>query len=364
MRVYLARATLRPVSRGISPRTAPHLKVLPSLLASFASIAHALPLPDVTGGVSDLSLAPLGNYKVESGSSLASTSKACSSPVSGDAVAAGVSTYPAPEDCRLLLVCAGSPRAGSTAQCAIARGVLDLIGYGEKSAGRSFSSLLHENQVDVDYWNFHLHTLCSDGVDCALKYPSHPLKDVTEWRAYTDNIKDEKLRGDMDNAMTMFKDAVESLNTVTGDSIVALKSHEFDESLMNVCKKRVVMTISRDQEKVYESAKDLKWFEGSDARETFEKYYTQWSHWADCWRSAATLSPDSTRLIDMEYEALRYAKSFKKEVRRIAVTLGEMLGIEKEHLNLDWISEEAAKKYFHTELNTELNRGTLPPKSN
>ena len=66
----------------------------------------------------------------------------------------------------------------------------------------------------------------------------------------------------------------------------------------------------------------------------------------------------------MEYEALRYAKSFKKEVRRIAVTLGEMLGIEKEHLNLDWISEEAAKKYFHTELNTELNRGTLPPKSN
>ena len=62
--------------------------------------------------------------------------------------------------------CARSPRAGSTAQCAIARGVLDLIGYGEKSAGRSFSSLLHENQVDVDYWNFHLHTLCSDGVDC------------------------------------------------------------------------------------------------------------------------------------------------------------------------------------------------------
>ena len=45
------------------------------------------------------------------------------------------------------------------------------------------------------------------------------------------------------------------------------------------------------------------------------------------------------------------------------MTLGEMLGIEKEQLDLTWISEEMVKRFFHTELNTELNRGTLPPKS-
>ena len=360
---HLARATLRPVSRGISPRTAPHLRVLQAPSASADFIAHASSLPIVTGGVSDLSLAPLGNQKVKSESSLASTSKECSSPVSDAAVAAGLSTYPSPEDCRLLLVCAGSPRAGSTAQCTIARGVLDLIGYGEKSAGRSFSGLLREEQVNVDYWNFHLHTLCSDGVDCASKYPANPLKDATEWRTYTDSIEDKKIHADMDNAMRMFEGALEALNTVTGDSIVALKSHEFDESLMNVCKKRVVLTISRDKEEVYESAHDLKWFQGPDARDYFERYHTQWSHWADCWRSAATLSPNSTKLIDMEYESLGHAKSFKKQVRRIAVTLGAMLGIEKEQLDLTWISEEMVKRFFHTELNTELNRGTLPPKS-
>ena len=67
-----------------------------------------------------------------------------------------------------LVVCAGSPRASSTAECTIAQHVLEYMLTGEKQKGYTDQ----DKATYLGYWNYHLHTLCGDGDGCRAECPA------------------------------------------------------------------------------------------------------------------------------------------------------------------------------------------------
>ena len=76
-----------------------------------------------------------------------------------------VFTYDVPKQCAMMMVCAGSPRAASTAHCMIAEHVL-------KDDGRAGvwdpEGSAHDQPQYTGYWNYHLHSLCDDGENCDI----------------------------------------------------------------------------------------------------------------------------------------------------------------------------------------------------
>ena len=88
-------------------------------------------------------------------------SKCNADSMSNAARSKGVFVYDPPEQCQMMVICAGSPRAASTAHCMIAEHVIQHIMDSRKKIGRSKPEY-------VGYWNYHLHAVCSDGQPCPL----------------------------------------------------------------------------------------------------------------------------------------------------------------------------------------------------
>ena len=117
-----------------------------------------------------------------------------------------------------MVVCAGSPRAASTAECTLAEHVLEYMMEDEHRAGR----LQQEKATYLGYWNYHLHQLCSDGFDCENKYPAD-LRDLwtrDDWSNALSNVDGgDDIRTEMDNYYSK-RDSVEP------SSVVIAKTHD------------------------------------------------------------------------------------------------------------------------------------------
>ena len=94
----------------------------------------------------------------------ATQSKCNADPMSNAARSKGVFVYDPPEQCQMMVICAGSPRAASTAHCMIAEHVIHYIMESRKKIGRS----KYDAPDYAGYWNYHLHAVCSDGQPCPL----------------------------------------------------------------------------------------------------------------------------------------------------------------------------------------------------
>ena len=124
-----------------------------------------------------------------------------------------------------MVVCAGSPRAASTAECTLAEHVLEYMMEDEHRAGR----LQQEKATYLGYWNYHLHQLCSDGFDCENKYPAalRELWTRDDWSNALSNIDGgDDIRTEMDNYYGK-RDSVEASSVVIGQIA------RFDETLLD-----------------------------------------------------------------------------------------------------------------------------------
>ena len=274
----------------------------------------------------------------------------CHSPLAKSAQNIGLSTYAPPDQCKAMVVCAGSPRAASTAECTLAEHVLEYMMEDEHRAGR----LQQEKATYLGYWNYHLHQLCSDGFDCENKYPEsiRNLNNRDEWANALQNVDGgQDIKSEMDNYYSK-RDSVEP------SSVVIAKSHEFDETLTTMCDRRLVLTSSRDKEEVFDSALSLGWFTQpkEESRWWFETYYDLWQQWGHCWVSA-TEGDDATARFDLNFKQLSTEGSFRAVVRLMAYELAKVLQLDDTLMDMNGIVDKVVDRDFQRELNPTLTNG-------
>ena len=270
-----------------------------------------------------------------------------------------VFTYEAPKQCAMMMVCAGSPRAASTAHCVIAEHVLKNMMTVLKSKD---ASVKHDQPQYAGYWNYHLHSLCDDGDACELYDGSD--RTVEEFESKIDTLSglDDDDRKNLKEAMGEVRVSVEQLAETDAESVVVVKTHEFDARLMGACDKRLVLTSWRDKEQVFDSGLDLGWFTypKEESRPSFEKIYDMWQSWRRCWTRAVDADPFHTRSHDLSFDALNSEDSFRAEVRRLAEIIMHVMNIPTDAFSVDWIVDEAVKQDFQEELNPTMTNGNLP----
>ena len=273
-----------------------------------------------------------------------------------------VFTYSVPKTCGLMMVCAGSPRAASTAHCMIAENVMNQV-----------LGMLHEKQLSkhdkaqyTGYWNYHLHTACNGDVDNCQLFTGK-TGDPFEFAEHIESmdfmdLETKKLTTD---AMAEVKTSLEQLHSadIDEESVVVVKTHEFDAELMNACAKRLVLTSWRDKEEVFDSGLELGWFSKPKeaSRPVFDHAYDMWSGWRRCWSSAVDADPFHTREHDLGFDALASEDSFREEITKLTKIMMHVLNIPSEGvLDVDQIVDQAVKDDFHQELNPTMTNGNLP----
>ena len=152
------------------------------------------------------------------------------------------------------------------------------------------------------------------------------------------------------------------LAAVDAESVVVVKTHEFDAHLMSACAKRLVLTSFRDKEEVFDSGLELGWFTQpkEKSRPSFNREYDIWQKWRGCWTAAVEADPFHTRLHDLSFDALNSEDSFRAEVRRLAEMIMHVMNIREDAFSVDWIVDEAVKADFQEELNPTMTNGNLP----
>lgn len=270
-----------------------------------------------------------------------------------------VFTYEPPKQCAMMLVCAGSPRAASTAHCVIAEHVLKNMMAVLKSKD---ASVAHDQPQYAGYWNYHLHSLCDDGEACELYDGSDRTVDEFESKIDTLSGLDDEKKKSLKEAMGEVRDSLSRLAEADAESVVAVKTHEFDARLMSACAKRLVLTSWRDKEQVFDSGLELGWFTypKEESRVSFDKVYDMWQSWRRCWTRAVDADPFHTRWHDLSFDALNSEDSFRAEVRRLAEIIMHVMNIPTDALSVDWIVDEAVKQDFQEELNPTMTNGNLP----
>ena len=188
----------------------------------------------------------------------------------------GVFTYSPPATCDLMVVCAGSPRAASTALCMIAEHIISSVMDAVKAAKKSISS---DEYVYAGYWNYHLHAVCSDGKECPLFDGKDGSFDEFKNHIFSiPGLSGEEKKG-LDDSMDDVKMSMEHLSSEEAKKVVIVKSHEYDATLMSSCAKRIILTSWREKEDVFDSGLELGWFAEpkEQSREDFERVYDVWS---------------------------------------------------------------------------------------
>ena len=211
------------------------------------------------------------------------------------------------------------------------------------------------------YWNYHLHVLCDDAENCESKFPAGPIEGLDAWKAHVAKLWDVQKRDKLAEGVAEMEKSIGLLDKVRRDSVVLMKSHEFDGQLMSMCRKRLILTSDRDKEEVFDSGVKLKWFDAPKwkSRPSFEKYFKVWSHWKECWDKAAEADTFHTRSHSLHFDALSTQKSFRREIKSMVLQFGNLLDIAPEHLNADEVVERTVEKDYQEELNTELSTGTF-----
>lgn len=284
----------------------------------------------------------------------AEESEECISTLSGPAHEMGLSTYDLPDECRLMVVCAGSPRAASTAECLIAQDVIDLILEAQHKRG-----LTNETRsIQAGYFNYHLHTFCDD-TDCGKTYPEGPIENAEEWRAAAGHIPDKAKRKEVYHSIDTLQAFNKAVAKATKHSAVIVKSHEFDADLMEVCNKRMILTSTRDKEEVFDSAVDLGWFESpkSASRGVFNKYFDIWKNYRRCWTEAAKADSYDTRVYDLPFAKLENDYTFREEVYKLTKLFAGLMGVDKETLDIQAIVDAVTAEDFEQDLNPMLSTG-------
>ena len=269
-----------------------------------------------------------------------------------------VFTYDAPKQCAMMMVCAGSPRAASTAHCMIAEHVLKKM-MGVLASEEKYP---HDQPLYTGYWNYHLHSLCDDGEGCELFDGSDRSVEEFEGEISVMPGLDAEEKRNLRDAMGEVRTSLDQLSMADAESVVVVKTHEFDARLMSACSKRLVLTSWRDKEAVFDSGLELGWFSQpkEKSRPSFEKVYDMWQSWRRCWTSAVDADPFHTRSHDLSFDALNSEDSFRAEVRRLAEIIMHVLNIREDAFSLDWIVDEAVKSDFQEELNPTMTNGNLP----
>ena len=289
----------------------------------------------------------------------ASSNGECSSLASA-ARAKSVFTYDVPKQCAMMMVCAGSPRAASTAHCMIAEHVLKkMMGV---LASKDPDGSAHDQPQYTGYWNYHLHSLCDDGENCDIFDGEDRSVEEFEGKIPTMNGLDTEERKNLAEAMGEVRTSLAKLAAVDAESVVVVKTHEFDAHLMSACAKRLVLTSFRDKEEVFDSGLELGWFTQpkEKSRPSFDREYDIWQKWRGCWMAAVEADPFHTRLHDLSFDALNSEDSFRAEVRRLAEMIMHVMNIREDAFSVDWIVDEAVKDDFQEELNPTMTNGNLP----
>ena len=287
-------------------------------------------------------------------------SKCNADSMSNAARSKGVFVYDPPEQCQMMVICAGSPRAASTAHCMIAEHVIHYIMESRKKIGRS----KYDAPDYAGYWNYHLHAVCSDGQPCPL-YDA-VTGDLAEFKQHVSSLPN--LDGEEKDALrhACDKDVTEStkkLAEVDQKTVVIVKSHEFDKTLLSACSKRLILTSWRAKEDVFDSGLELGWFAypKEAARDDFNEVYEVWDGWHTCWRDAAVAESQTTRNHDLGFEALNKKDSFKAEVRRLAKMAIHLMNVPEKDIDLDALVADVVAEDFHEELNPMLSNGNQSP---
>ena len=271
-----------------------------------------------------------------------------------------VFTYDVPKQCAMMMICAGSPRAASTAHCMIAEHVLKkMMGV---LAFKDPEGSAHDQPQYTGYWNYHLHSLCDDGENCDIFDGNDRSVDEFEGKIPTMNGLDTEERKNLAEAMGEVRTSLAQLAAVDAESVVVVKTHEFDAHLMSACAKRLVLTSFRDKEEVFDSGLELGWFTQpkEKSRPSFNREYDIWQKWRGCWTAAVEADPFHTRLHDLSFDALNSEDSFRAEVRRLAEMIMHVMNIREDAFSVDWIVDEAVKDDFQEELNPTMTNGNLP----
>ena len=271
-----------------------------------------------------------------------------------------VFTYDVPKQCAMMVVCAGSPRAASTAHCMIAEHVLKkMMGV---LASKDPDGSAHDQPQYTGYWNYHLHSLCDDGENCDIFDGEDRSVEEFEGKIPTMNGLDTEERKNLAEAMGEVRTSLAKLAAVDAESVVVVKTHEFDAHLMSACAKRLVLTSFRDKEEVFDSGLELGWFTQpkEKSRPSFDRVYDIWQKWRGCWMAAVEADPFHTRLHDLSFDALNSEDSFRAEVRRLAEMIMHVMNIREDAFSVDWIVDEAVKDDFQEELNPTMTNGNLP----
>lgn len=280
-------------------------------------------------------------------------SGACESHLSSMAHRKGLSTFTIPDQCKLLVVCAGSPRAASTAECAMAKHILQEImrTLDSKQSKGSTDSFL----VDAGYFNFHLHTICS-GDECERLLPDGPIRGVQEWRELKFDSVDDNTRAEIAGALDLYEEYEHRVASAKSDSVLLVKSHEFDADLTDACHARIILTSERKESDVFESAVKLKWFTPDMfGAAKFERYNELWHRWRRCW--TATGDDPGTRVFDLDSDRLEEEYSFREQMWRLTEMLARSLDLGPDVLDTQGVVDRVFERDFHRDLNPLLSNG-------
>jgi hypothetical protein len=229
-----------------------------------------------------------------------------------------------------------------------------------KADGRS----KHDAPDYAGYWNYHLHAVCSDGQPCPL-YDAES-GDLAEFKHHISSLPnlDEEEKDALSHACDSdVRNSLDRLKEVDEKSVVIVKSHEFDQTLLNACGKRLILTSWREKEDVFDSGLELGWFAypKEAARDEFNEVYEVWEGWHACWRDAALADSEKARNHDLGFESLNNKDSFKAEVRRLAKMVIHLMNIPEKEIDLDAVVADAVAEDFHEELNPMLSNGNQSP---
>lgn len=281
----------------------------------------------------------------------------CPSPLLDLARSKSWRTYRLPPTCKAAVICAGSPRAGSTAQCKIAEHILEELVKPRNSRGGLITHS-HISVVELGYHNLLLHLFSGRGVVDTLT--EGPFNNIDEWRRAEESlVKDDgdvnqsELRG----GFASMKSRAARVERLGENAVIITKSHEFDAHLSTVCSKRVVLTASRNKEEVFVSASNLGWFDKAAApTPAFEKSFTLWEGWKRCWVRAARDAP-TTLAHHTSFGALAQEPSFREEVRKLAHTLARLIGVDPDSVNFQKVVNHVVSRDFSVDLNPMMSTG-------
>ena len=271
-----------------------------------------------------------------------------------------VFTYDVPKQCAMMMICAGSPRAASTAHCMIAEHVLKkmmgVLAFKDPEGSARRSAAVHR------VLELPSAPLCDDGENCDIFDGNDRSVDEFEGKIPTMNGLDTEERKNLAEAMGEVRTSLAQLAAVDAESVVVVKTHEFDAHLMSACAKRLVLTSFRDKEEVFDSGLELGWFTQpkEKSRPSLNREYDIWQKWRGCWTAAVEADPFHTRLHDLSFDALNSEDSFRAEVRRLAEMIMHVMNIREDAFSVDWIVDEAVKDDFQEELNLTMTNGNLP----